>query len=70
MPEITDGQLERTILALRWMTTQLQWQYNENRTAFAQTNKGGYSDELIDALDLLFELEAKQGSDGREVPTY
>ena len=70
MPEITDGQLERTILALRWMTIQLKWQFDENKTAFAQTNKGGYGDKLKDAIDLLAELEAKQGSDGQEVPTY
>ncbi len=77
MPEIPDGQLERTILALRWMTIQLKWQFevissltvsDENKTAFAQTNKDGYSDKLKDAISLLAEFEAKQGSDGREIP--
>ena len=70
MPEITDAQLERTILALRWMTIQLKWQFNENKTAFAQTSEGGYSDKLKDAISLLAELEAKQGSDGQVVPAY
>ena len=49
---------QRVIKSLDWMTTQLAWQFdNEKRALGDEGSQGGYSTDLQEAKDLLKELK-------------
>lgn len=49
---------ERSTTSLEWMTTQLKWQYDNEKDALGdEGSQGGYSPELQEAMDLLKELK-------------
>lgn len=61
---MTEGQKERAYKVLSWMVPQLVWKFDEAKSNFGNYNKGGYPQELQDAIDLLAELEAGISKEG------
>ena len=51
---------ERTIKSLEWLITDAKWRYDEVKDAMDDGSTGGYSDELLEAIDVLEELKGRE----------
>jgi hypothetical protein len=52
--------LRRAIESMEWMVEDMKWRFNEAKDAMGDGSTGGYSDELLQAIEVLEELKGRE----------